>query len=369
MIPMITHVPDRRLALVALVGICVALVGGCSSPPLVPYSLDVPPLILVPVTKSSVTDGRGRFREIYAAIRDERGVALPDDRSVDDALHQLADEPDPTGRAVDLGHSRGRLRFVLIPGLFGSCVKDSLSPFPYARAHIEQFGYRTDAIFVSGRSSSGHNGTEIRDALLAMDVEPGERIVLVGYSKGAVDALHAVVDHPEVRERVVAVVSIAGAIGGSPLADEVEGTLDELIKKIHVPGCPPGDGGAVDSLRTATRQKWLAQNDLPMGVRYYSLGAFADRKGISSFLQSNYDKLARIDPRNDSQVLFMDAIIPGSTLLGFANADHWGLALAFSRDMPLVAASMLDRAAYPREVLLEAIARFVEEDLRQSPVP
>jgi len=40
---MIAHVPNGRLA---LVGICVALVGGCSSPPLVPYSLDMPPLIL-----------------------------------------------------------------------------------------------------------------------------------------------------------------------------------------------------------------------------------------------------------------------------------------------------------------------------------
>ncbi|UCE64247.1 MAG: hypothetical protein JSU59_03645 [Nitrospirota bacterium] len=80
-------------------------------------------------------------------------------------------------------------------------------------------------------------------------------------------------------------------------------------------------------------------------------------------IQGAYDKLATIDPRNDSQVIFYDALIPGSTLLGYVNADHWAIAMPISRDMPMVADAFIDRNNFPREVLLEAIVRFVEESL------
>jgi hypothetical protein len=44
------------------------------------------------------------------------------------------------------------------------------------------------------------------------------------------------------------------------------------------------------------------------------------------------------------------------------NVDHWGAAMPFSRDLSLASATVVDRTAYPREVLLEAVIRFVEED-------
>jgi hypothetical protein len=33
-------------------------------------------------------------------------------------------------------------------------------------------------------------------------------------------------------------------------------------------------------------------------------------------------------PRNDGLLLIYDQIIPGGTLLGYANADHWSVALS-----------------------------------------
>ena len=78
-------------------------------------------------------------------------------------------------------------------------------------------------------------------------------------------------------------------------------------------------------------------------------------------LQVNYDRLAEIDTRNDSQLIFYDQIIPGSTLLGYVRADHWAVAMPFSQDR--VAPVLIDRNEFPREVLLESILRFVEEKL------
>jgi hypothetical protein len=135
---------------------------------------------------------------------------------------------------------------------------------------------------------------------------------------------------------------------------------------MHIPACPEGDAGMVESLSRTTRQAWLAEHTLPTTVQYFSLAAFAEREQISSMIQGAYDKLATIDPRNDSQVIFYDALIPGSTLLGYVNADHWAIAMPISREMPLVANAFIDRNAFPREMLLEAIVRFVEESILEK---
>ena len=91
------------------------------------------------------------------------------------------------------------------------------------------------------------------------------RLVLVGYSKGISDILDAVVAYPEIRSRVAAVVSVAGAVGGSPLANDAEQYQADLLRYFPGATCNLGDGGAVASLRPATRQQWLARNPLPPG--------------------------------------------------------------------------------------------------------
>ena len=161
-------------------------------------------------------------------------------------------------------------------------------------------------------------------------------------------------------------VSYAGVVSGSPLADDTPYLQQKLFEHVYVPTCPDGDGGGIASLRRETRVAWLAEHPLPLSVKYFSLAAFAERDSISAILHGTYDKLAAIDPRNDSQVIFFDAIIPGSTLLGYVNADHWAIAIPVTRDMPTIAENFITRNAFPREVLLEAVVRFVEEALLSS---
>jgi hypothetical protein len=62
-------------------------------------------------------------------------------------------------------------------------------------------------------------------------------------------------------------------------------------------------------------------------------------------------------------VIFYDQVIPGSVLLGYLNADHWAIFVPFNRSHPFIASNFIDKNAFPREVLLEAIVRYVEEDL------
>jgi hypothetical protein len=119
----------------------------------------------------------------------------------------------------------------------------------------------------------------------------------------------------------------------------------------------------VASLRPSTRNAWLGANRLPQDLRYYSLATFPQPERISVLLKKSYDKLSRVDARNDSQVIFYDQVIPGSSLIGYINADHWALAVPIARSHATIATLFLTQNAYPREVLAETIMRFIEEDM------
>src|SRR6185295_15703114 len=158
------------------------------------------PLALVPASAAGVGDKRARFREIYCAVLEAHGRELPDFRSCDDALTRVGAEPAGNARPVELGPSRRRLVAAIVP----------------------RIGYDLVGIKVDALSGTATNARQIRDAVMAMDASGPSRIVLIGYSKGAPDVLDAIVRYPEIRPRIAAVVSAAGAIGGSPLANDAE---------------------------------------------------------------------------------------------------------------------------------------------------
>jgi dienelactone hydrolase len=343
------------------------LLGGCASQPLMPYSADTPPLVVLPAAQAGVQDKRARFREIYCAVLEARKGELPDYRPCDEALTRVGVEPAGTGRPVTLEPSRRGLVAMLVPGFGWDCFETWLQPPGTTAAHLRRQGYDLSLISVEGLSSTSRNAKLIRDALKSMSVEPGApRIVLMGYSKGSNDTLAALVSYPEVRARVAAYVSIAGTIGGSPLANDAEQDMAELLT--HLPGskCTAGDRGAVESLRPDVCQAWLAANPLPKELRYYSVVTFPQPDRISAILKPPYDKLSRVDARNDSQAIFYDQVVPGSTLVAYLNADHWAVAVPIARTHDTIGSLFVTQNAYPREALAEAILRFVEDDLHTA---
>jgi dienelactone hydrolase len=358
-------VVESRVVVASLAMAVTVALGACApAPPLMPYSTDTPPLVLAPASAAGVRDQRARFREIYCSVLEAGGGSLPDYRPCQDALTQVGIEPASTGKPVDLGPSKMRLIAAMVRGIGYECFKQWLNPPGTVAQHVRQFGYDALQLDVDALSGTENNARQIRDTIMAMPADAGApRLVLVGYSKGAPDILEAVVTYPEIRSRVAAVVSAAGAIGGSALANDAEQYQADLLRYFPGSTCGSGDGGAVASLQPAVRKEWLARNPLPREMRYYSLVTFPQPERISSLLTSSYDKLARIDARNDSQVIFYDQVVPGSTLLGYLNADHWAVAVPINRTHTTIASMFVTQNAYPREALLEAVLRFVEEDL------
>jgi hypothetical protein len=359
------HVTLQRL--LALAPWLLLLSGCATAPPKVPWSSQLDPLVIGDPGSGGVLDGRGRFREILCAVNADHGAELPDYRPCEETLSEVGVEPPPSGAPVSLAPSNADYLALMVPGLGYQCIKAWLHHDYSAPQHVATHGYEAKLLEVSGLSGSAVNARIIRDYIMSLPAEQaGRPLILIGHSKGAPDILEALVAYPELAGKVVAMVAYAGAVGGSLLADDTEVPTLNLLTRLPYSECDDGDRGALHSLSPTVRQTWLEEHELPENIRYYSVVAFPEPSRISMALRSSWRRLGELqDARNDSQLVFYDQVIPGSRLLAFTNADHWAMAVPVARQLRLSASTFATQNDFPREVMLETLLRFLEEDLAQ----
>ncbi|MEA3015835.1 MAG: hypothetical protein QOI38_557 [Sphingomonadales bacterium] len=338
------------LAAVALAGL-----SGCAPPVGLGFRRDAPPQALVPASLAGVSDYRARFREIFCAIRERENYPRP----CEELLHRLSGEAAASGLPVSFAAPAERRRILVVPGIFGECAAHIATPFKDAEEQIRSMGYRFDLIPVSGRSSSAANARTIRD-WIRDNVAPGERLLVIGYSKGTSDILETLALYPQSLPPGTAIVTVAGVVAGTPVADWWE-RGHSAVAQLPLPGCGPGDGEGMASITRRERLDWLSRNVLPPDRSYFSIAAFALKRNISIVLQPFNAQLSGIDAWNDGQILHHDAIIPAGYLLGYLNADHWAVTLPLARYAPWLGRTVVNRNEFPRAILLEAIVRSVEE--------
>ncbi len=307
-----------------------------------------------------VHDGRVRFRQIVCDLAGQLSPGANPDFDCTHLLWRLADEKEPASPPLPPPSHDPHLHLLIVPGAFAQCFPEFVMPFEDAASSLRQRGYRIDFIPVSGRSGADHNADQIAAAVEQLPADPAERIVLIGHSKGTVDILHFLVNHPQPARRIRAVVSVAGPVNGSPLADDFAETYRKVFSRMPFMYCRPGDRDVVNSLTRSYCMTWLASHRLPQHVKYFSLGGFARRENIQPMLLLSYDLLSTVEPRNDGYVAFCDQVIPGATLLGYANLDHYDIALPVRERLNF--GGFYSRAE-ARKLLFEAIVLTVAEAL------
>ena len=341
----------------------IALSGCVTQPPA--SSLYLPATVRSVVGNASVVDGRAHFREIFCAQLLSQ-PPLGGDTNCADWLWKLPGEPAPVAAKTMPRELDHRLRVVIVGGAFGDCYPDASRAFADLSNKLKAASYYVEAIPISGRSSSKSNAQQIRDALPDLPKDGDGPLVLVGYSKGAMDILQMLAEPPGAPTAIAAVIAIAGSVNGSPLADRYAHLYDRLLAKHSIARCSEGDSGVVDSLRTTTRLAWWSHRSLPSSIRYYSLGSFTTPDRLPRSLLYPYKRLARIDARNDGQLLAQDQMIPGSTLLGYVNADHWAIAIHIEDALPFWAHRSQGAHQFPQNALLESALLYVQQDLLPS---
>lgn len=363
------------------VGLLASVLSACAPGPLLSYRDGQPPTVNLPLAAAGVTDQRTAFGALFAAQLAASGQDSPSGASA--WLHGLPAEPVGTIVLPSLAKFSTRASgtsVILVPGLFGDCLGPYAMPFgdgveypagspesaAYARfGDLGLHGMRMAVL--PGRASSAANGIRLAAQIRSEAARPGvEHIVLVAYSKGVADTLNALEvlrADGGIPPQVQALVSVAGTVMGSPVADYFESIYAALSPHFTPLACTPSEGGDVASVTRHERVAWLAEHGLPEGIAYYSIVAFMPRAKMAPALRTPARMLEAIDPRNDGQVLAADAILPGGSLLAEARADHWSVALPRMAHPNLLMRTVGPVTAFPQEVLLRATLLWVVGEL------
>lgn len=337
------------------------VIGGCAGGPMLPYDSPAPAQVLSTIAAAGIEDGRARFREIFCDRFEAAGPPNGGKPSCDDYLHRLVDEPARGAKPARAPLPVAAVRFVVVPGFMSDAAPGHMRVLGPSIDRLAGRGYRIEYLHVSGGGSGAYNAAQIADFFRRRDFPQEDRLVIIGFSKGTLDLMHFLVGNPDLARRVDAMVSYSGAVNGSALAEVSPQFLIDVAGLLG--GSDAGDGEGLASLKPSVQMRWLAENPLPRHIRYFSLVAFTNRDNVSGALLDGYDRLSQINPRNDGQLIFYDQILPHSTLLGYANGDHWAVALPFTEKAPTLAETFVDRNAFPRDAMLEALLIFIRESL------
>ena len=252
-------------------------------------------------------------------------------------------------------------RILIVPGFMSSCFPDSPA-FEEAQTSLKaQYGMDVALLSVPNDSSE-ENAKMIGDYLRENAAKDPRKYILVGYSKGTPD-LQVALAKQNIKQYVAAFISVAGASGGSVIADAMPGQADVWIRGyFKMANCKGDLTNGFKSLKRSERQAFLGAFPDPV-VPTYSIIAFSDKLNTSKALAKTWDLMVAYDKRQDGQLTQSDAIIPNSTYLGALKGDHFAVALPFDKSKDATIRSGMDKTKFPRATTLESLLRYVMHDL------
>jgi len=332
----------------------IAMLAGCASNPAEIRFDNVTPTTIVVARDAGVRDLRGAYRSAVCS-------RLPAEAACDDVLQRLAGEPAPVAPppADDLAK---RYRIAFVPGIFSECFERFARPFADVESNLAASGFTVDYVGVPGRGSSRQNAVRLDERFRALDGDARPFIVFA-YSKGLVDVLEFMVRFPDNARRIAAVVAVAGAANGSPLADQLSDVYRNWGASFPLQGCAEGTGEEIDDLRPDVRMAWWQKHGDELTTPIFALVAAPSPDRVSPATRATYRQLAKADPRNDGKLLWRDQVPPRSYLLGYANADHWVIAVPVAKELPQI--SFLFRDDAPRTAYVEGAIEVVARTLAE----
>jgi hypothetical protein len=307
---------------------------------------------------ASGNDRSKAFAEIFCAVLQQEHP----DAGNWGACSEYLDTPSDSRAA--LGPLAAKYRLLIVPGVLSSCAS-SAPAYKEGQAYLhDKFNFPV-ALVPAPNQSSETNGKSIAQYMRDHWNEDKRKYILLGYSKGAPDIQVALAQDPEISSMVAAFITVAGAVGGSPIADVMPAQAERWTQMLNLGQCQGDIAAAFKSLGRTERQAFLASHPNPP-VSTYSLVAVSDKTNTSKALLESWQLMSVYDSRQDSQLTKSDAVVPGAVYLGAARGDHFAVALPFESMQDASVTKLLDKNHYPRTALLEALVRFVVQDLEST---
>jgi triacylglycerol lipase len=238
------------------------------------------------------TDVTARFREVHQRVREGEPV-LPDEAK--------------------------RHLYLLLKGMLGDELPGYLED---NQRRLEKRGLETREVAVDTEGRLTRNVEVVREALLDA-AHFGRTVVLVGHSKGGVEAMSTLALYPELRRHVRAVVALQSPYGGSVIANDLV-TTPSLRRMMDVafPTLFQGDAASVDDLSYAKRMEFVRRHPYP-ATEVPTVALATSRLSRRSLLRllCNY-VWERYGWACDGLVNAVDAEVPGSRVVRLDDMDH-----------------------------------------------
>jgi hypothetical protein len=333
----------------ALTTVAALFLFGCASKSLPPVKETMPPVVFATLGDADIKDLRHLYR---AAVC---GQLPPDSPPCEELILRFPNEAAAGSPSIQTD-IKDHYQIAFVPGFFSDCLNGIFYPFTDVIADLTESGFVVHNLPTFGRASSAANAERLarQFAQLGPDSKP---FITVVYSKGLPDFLELLLRYPRTAQHIAAIISIAGAANGSPIADEHYAIYRDWLAGLPIPGCDRGTGEEVRDLRRDVRLEWWTQHRSAITVPIFSIVALPKADRVSPILKQTYEKLAGIDPRNDGLLLWYDTIVTRGYLLGYVNADHLAIAVPASQQLP--ALSFLFKDDIPRTALVRAAIEVV----------
>ncbi|XP_073132280.1 uncharacterized protein [Henckelia pumila] len=192
-----------------------------------------------------VEDGSVRFQELLQGIRSGQ--------------HKLPDS----------------FVYLLIPGLFSN---HGPLYFVSTKRFFSKMGLACHIAKIHSEASVEHNAWELKQYIEELYWGSGKRVLLLGHSKGGVDAAAALsIYYRELRNKVAGLALVQSPYGGTPIASDIlrEGQIADVetrrIMEFLICKLIKGDIRALEDLTYERRKEFIKNHKLPNNIPIISL--------------------------------------------------------------------------------------------------
>jgi len=247
----------------------------------------------------------------------------------------------------------GRCEFLFVPGLL---TRWNVGYFAPNLERLRAFGLEARVAWsVHTMGSLARNAALMREEILRCS----KPVVLVGHSKGALDAWAALAAWPALVSRVAGFVALQSPILGSEVADwyRASGLRRSMVRlAARLVG---GDEEAIWDLTVPVREAFAEAFPFP-AERIPAVSLVTSlRRPLHRFYLGRWVLGSGSRRENDGMVAVDRAVVPGGRVVRLEDMDHLD---------PVASADGIEQffasAAYQAGTLTEALVRFLAPDLR-----